>query len=128
MQEQLAVAAIHEEALPATDLAVRLSQTGLNLATENITTDGKKFINNGKVIIYIDNQSGGARTITVQTPAVVEGDLTVQERTISVPDTEQRYIGKLTPSTYNQPSGADAGMVYVDADTATSVSIAAIQP
>lgn len=105
-----------------------VTQTGLNLATENITTDGKKIPNNGSLIIFIDNQSGGARTITVQTPLSLEGDLTVQERTINVPNTEQRYIGKLTPSTYNQQSGADAGMVYVDADTATSVSIAAIQP
>lgn len=105
-----------------------VAQTGLNLSVENITTDGKKIPNNGKIVVMITNNSGGARTITFQTPAVVEGDLTVQERTVSVPNTETRYIGKLTPSTYNQPSGADAGMVYVDADTATSVDIAAFQP
>ena len=105
-----------------------IPQTGLDPVFEAITVDGKKIPNNGKVIIMIKNGSGGTRVITVQTPAVVEGDLAVAERVIgAILTTEDRLIANLTPSTYNQPSGVDAGMVYIDADVDTSVTIAAFQ-
>jgi len=103
-------------------------QTGLDLVFEAITVDGKKIPNNGKVIIVIRNGSGGTRTVTIQTPAVVEGDLAIGERIIgSILTTEDRYIANLTPGTYNQQSGADAGSLFIDVDTDTSVTIAAMQ-
>jgi hypothetical protein len=98
--------------------------TGLELLTEAITTDGKQFPNQGSEYVYIQNDSGATRTITFQTPLLIDGDLTVAERTVSVETAEFRLVSNLTPSTYNQPTGADAGQVYVDADVATSVVIA----
>ncbi len=112
-----------------TDLASiqSIAQAGLNPSFEAAQTDGHMVANDGKLFIVVKNGSGGAINVTLQTPAVVEGDLAVGERIVSIPASGERWIGRLTPSTYNQATGADAGKVYIDYAATTSMTVGAFR-
>ncbi len=88
--------------------------------------DGHKFTNTDRHFLHVKNGGGGATVCTVQTPKTVDG-LAVAELIVSIAAGEERMIGPFPPGTYNQPSGADAGMVYVDFDVLTTVTLAAIK-
>jgi hypothetical protein len=72
------------------------------------------------VHLWVNNASGGARTVTLVTPETVEGALTVQDRAITVA-VGLREIP--VPSRYND---ATTGLATVTVDNATSVTWGAI--
>lgn len=77
--------------------------------------DGHKFDNRGEEILAISNGGAGAHTVTVQTPRTV-GGLSVSEQTNTIAAGATEYMGPFAPGTFNQPSGADRGKVFVDYD------------
>jgi hypothetical protein len=89
---------------PQTALVTGLAPT-LNIP---VATDGDSFANNGKVIVVAHN--GGAElTVTIDTPGVVDSDLAVAQRTVTVPvmsGSAVPYIfGPFPTSVYNQSTG-----------------------
>ena len=95
-----------------------LDRSGLvpTMTTAN-KTDGNKFVNDGKTIIYVYAHST-APTITIQTPGSVDG-LAIADRTVSVTASDRKFIGPFPPSQYNQ--GDDE--VYIDVDNQCQVAI-----
>ena len=79
----------------------------------------------GRTFLYVDNASGSAVTVTVQTPGGVE-DLALADRTVSVAAGARKMI-PLTMTAYRQPTGSvDAGRAYVDYSSVTSVTRAVV--
>ncbi len=77
-------------------------------------------------ILLVQNDSGGAITVTVQTPGDVEG-LAVAENIVSVGAGAMAAIN-LDARTYERPvsAGTDVGKVYVDYSAVASVTRAVI--
>ncbi len=107
----------------------KIINTGLNPAGVAPTiTDGDGFVNNGNVFIQVVNGNAGAVIVTIdayptgnQTPK--PDDLTVTDRTVSIPAGETRLIGPFPPSIYNRPAD---GKVKVTCDVVALTTIAAI--
>jgi len=110
-----------------TPITVSLSNA-VDLASESeaANADGEKFYNSGKTLLYVANANAVTRTVTVQTPRTVDG-LAVAEHTQEVAQDETMVIGPFPRDTFNQTSGDDAGMVYVDFDAVTDLTVAAIE-
>lgn len=96
-----------------TDPAGILDPTAVDVALH--ATDGAMFTNNGDTRVWVNNTGAGAHNITAVTPRTVEG-LAVADRTYVVPAGKTAIIGPFDPNTFNQPSGADAGKVYLNSD------------
>ncbi len=113
-----------------TDLptATAVSQAGsVNPTFTAAIADGHMIANDGKLWLEVRNDDASSKTITIQTGAVVQGDLAVADRTMVVGAGQVGYIGFFAPSDYNQPSGTDAGKIYIDYSATTSVTICAFR-
>jgi hypothetical protein len=80
--------------------------------TNTASADGISFANTGREMVLLENDTEGAVTVTVQTPAEIDGDLAIAERTLSVASGAIATIGPFSKQYYNQSDGA----VYVDFD------------
>src|SRR4051812_22189537 len=60
--------------------------------------------NDGDVVVEVISTDAGAQTVTLVTPGTVSG-LAIADQVVAVPAGATRYIGKLSPATYNQPDG-----------------------
>lgn len=107
----------------------KVLSAGLNATYTAATVDGHAFDNAGEdVIIHIKNDGAGAVVLTVQTPMTQDG-LDVAERTVSVPASEDRFVGPFRRNVYSK---VDSTLnipvaVWIDTDTQTSVTYAALQ-
>jgi hypothetical protein len=78
-----------------------------------------------ETLLIVHNGSGGSVTVTVQTPADVEG-LAVAENALAVGAGDYAMV-RLATGVYGRPVGsADAGKVYVDYSAVTSVEVAVV--
>lgn len=100
----------------------QVTSAGLALATEPANVDGNS-IKQG-VLLQVANASAASVNVTVVTPGVVDGDLTIADRVVAVAAGATRIIGRLG-DVYRQPSD---GTVHVNYSAVTSVTVAAIQP
>ena len=109
--------------LTVVDIAI--TSNGLNLTdgTTAAIADGHKFANSGDVFFAIVNGSAGAVVVTFQTPATVAGGVTITEQTVTVAAGKTHLVGNFNKSVFNQSDG----MVYVDTDTQTDISYAAVK-
>ena len=88
-------------------------------------TDGNSFRNTGREIVHIKNDGGGTVVVTVPTPSVAGGGLTIEDKVYTLLTTEEIFIGQLDPALFNQPaSSVDAGLCYIEYDVVTSVTVA----
>lgn len=87
---------------------------------------GHMFDNSERVFVFVRNASAGATTVTIPSTFARDG-LTLPNRTVSVPASEDRLIGPVNGELHNQPSGADIGRTYVDISPITSVSFAVLR-
>lgn len=76
--------------------------------------DGHMFVNSGRCFVEVANSdSGAARTITFVTPKTLVL-LALADLTVEIPAASSRLIGPFPGDVFNQQSGADEGMVYID--------------
>lgn len=75
-----------------------------------IGTDGIAFKNDGRVLAHVVAPS--AATLTIATPATVNGDLQIDDRTFSLAIDDELLIGKFDIKYYNNADGE----VLVDSD------------
>jgi hypothetical protein len=82
----------------------------------------------GRVILSVINGGSGPCTVTVQTPGLVDGDLAVADRVVTVPVGTTPTLVPVTSAAYRQPTstGADSGRAYVDYSPITSVTRAVV--
>jgi len=103
--------------LAPTRTAVNETLTKLRTAT------GHQFANDGKVWFRVSNTNSSTGTVIISVAQLVDGDLSVTSRTITLAATGEtgaiKYIGPFPTSAYNQ-SGA---LVYIDPGTDNKVDI-----
>lgn len=82
----------------------------------------------GRTFLSVINGGGAPITVTVQTPGVVDGDLAIADRVVTVPVGTTPKLIPLTSTNYRQPVAAvaDAGKAYVDYSATTSVTRAVV--
>jgi hypothetical protein len=105
---------------PATGVGVEISMAAAN-------ADGHMFTNSGETLFLVKNDDASSKTITVPTPRTIDG-LAVADPTYVIPAGEEWCLGPFPPSTFNQPSGADQGKVYINYSATTDVTVAVIEP
>jgi hypothetical protein len=104
-------------------LAVQqIKSDGLSPVYTPATADGHAFVNDGEVALHVINGGASPVTVTIETPLTIDG-LAVSDRTITIPAGEERFVGGLSPRTYNQADGT----VFVNAAPQTSVTYAALR-
>lgn len=83
-----------------------------------IGVDGVEFKNNGKQIAHIVTPTAAAITIT--TPATVNGDLAIDDRSFSMGIDDELFVGGFSKQYYN----TEDGMVQIDSDqTDTTIAV-----
>lgn len=114
----------------AAPLATRSALTATQITTSGITetlaaanADGNKFYNNGKRFIEVYNGYTATITATFVTPGTFMG-LAIADKTVAVAASTTKYVGPFPGPLYNQLSGSDKGMVYVNYTGVTSVTVA----
>lgn len=76
-------------------------------------------ISNGRTFLWVKNGAGSPVTVTLTTPGVIDGDLAVADRAVSVTNGTEKLIGPLRPDVYG-------GVVAIAYSAATSVTVAAV--
>lgn len=106
-----------------TSLTVQeVALAGITLSFEAANADGNSFANDGNVILYVKNGDASSHTVTIPTPATV-GGMAVEDLTVSVPAGGEKVVGPFPTHVFNQ----SGGVVYVNYDAVTSVTVAAIK-
>lgn len=103
-----------------------------NLAVQQMTSAGAAItlasaagggdtadISNGRTFLWVKNGSASPITVTVTTPGVVDGDLAIADRTVTVANAGEKLIGPLNPRDYG-------GLASIAYSAATSVTVAAV--
>lgn len=93
----------------------------VNPTFDAANVDGNMFANTGEEFIIVKNGGGGGINVTIVTPKT-EAGLAIADQVIAIPAGQDGYAGPFRKDLYDQPSGADAGKVYVDYDVVTSVT------
>lgn len=75
-------------------------KTGLT-PTSNAVASSDDFANTGKIVVRVTNGSGSLLTITITSTAVIDTDLAVADRTITVANGATKFIGPFSTSTYS---------------------------
>lgn len=109
-----------------TALAVQtVVDEGIIPAYSAANVEGHYVDNDGDVILHIKNGGGAPINVTIQTGGTLMGE-PVADKVVAITNGGEKLIGPFPPALYNQPSGADAGRIYVDFSAVTSVTCAAI--
>lgn len=109
--------------ITVTDVGNQGSVDPLSGATDNgDSTNNMKFENDGRTVLYINNDTASAATVTIVSvadPAGRTGDIV-----LSIASGDASFVGPLKPSWWNQTS-TNIGDVHVDLDI--NVNIAALK-
>jgi hypothetical protein len=98
-----------------------ISLSGVTPSYAAANVDGHEFTNDGKTFLQVKNTSGSPITVTLQTPATVDG-VALADPTVSVPATTgDKMIGPFPTRAFNQ----SGGVVYVDFSAVTNVTVSA---
>lgn len=104
--------------------AVR-SSNGVDLAGVAAAGGGDTFVNNGQEVLVIRNAGGSPITLTVATPALIDG-LAVSDLTASIGAGATRMVGPFPPAWYND-TGLAGGSVALTYSGVTSVTVAVVK-
>ncbi len=86
--------------------------------------DGNSFRNTGREIVHIINGGGSTCNLTIPTPTAAPGGLLIEDKTYAILTGEEIFIGQLDTALFNQPpSSVDAGLVRLEYDFVTSVTV-----
>jgi lipoate-protein ligase B len=110
-----------------TDIApTNILATGVvdTLAAANV--DGHAISNNGLTWIEVANGAGAPINVTIQTQMTVHG-LAVADQVVAVTNGTRKKIGPFDKDAYNVQSGADAGKIYVDFSSVTTITVGAFR-
>jgi len=100
-----------------------ISRSGLEPSYSSCAGGGDEFANSGDEFIHIKNGHSSTQTVTIETPATVDG-LAVADREVAIPATSERLIGPFPSNTYND----SGGLVQLTYDSVTSLTIAILEP
>ena len=89
--------------------------------TNNAVSASDKFLNNGRTLVHVVNGGGTSLTVTIVTPAQVDG-LAVADRTVTIAAGQSRFIGPFPKNVYND----NDGYTTLEFSATTSVTCAVI--
>lgn len=104
------------------------------LATQNIVTTGlaasyaaasgggDTAVPSSTAFLHVKNGGGSSINVTIATPATVDGDLTVQDRVVAVPNGADRFIA-LPDAIFRDPT---TGLASISYSGVTSVTVAVL--
>lgn len=101
----------------ATLAAQQVSLAGLNATQNAAAGGGDDFLNNGNIILRVNNGDVSPTTVTITTPAKVHG-VAIDDPAITVPAGEFRFIGPFPPALFNNSTGKVA-LAYTNVTSVT---------
>jgi hypothetical protein len=105
-----------------TELTVQnVTRAGLEAAYDAAASGGDEFDNDGKTMLHVKN-GATACVVTIDIAKTVDGQA-VTDPTVTVPESEDRFIGPFPPSIYNDADGH----VNVSYDDESNVTVAALR-
>ena len=108
-----------------TVLAIQnVARTGLLASYTAANVDGHSVSNDGRTFLHVKN-GVTAVVVTLVIPRTIDGQAPAN-RTVTVADSTDEFIGPFPPDTYNQ-GGAVGDSIHIDFDTITNVTIAALR-
>jgi len=107
----------------ATLTAQTVVRAGLKATYASCAAEGDEFVNTGDEFIHIINAAVADQTVTIATPATVDG-LAVADRAVVITASEERMIGPFPSSTYND-SAAKVQLTY---SAVVTLTIAVLKP
>ncbi len=84
--------------------------------------NGNQFANDGRMGLHVKNAGASPTNATFLTPQVIDGDLAVPDRVVTIAAGAEKKIGPFPPSGPEGYNQAD-GNVYVDWSVGTSVTV-----
>ena len=93
--------------------------------TKNAVASSDNFVNDGRTVLHVTNGSGGSLTVTIVTPNTSDG-LAVADRTVTIPNGEERVIGPFPRSVYNDSDGNVT--VQFSATTSVTCQVLSVTP
>ena len=96
--------------------------TGLDITFEDAASGGDKCTTGDGVTLLVRNDDSTATTVTLATPEVIDGDLTVSDREVSVAASAIEAIP--VSSRYRDPATGLASITY---SKTTSLQVACIR-
>lgn len=91
---------------------------GITPAYAAANVDGHSFRNSGRTILHVKNGSVASINVTIGTPGAADG-LTLPDKVVAVPASQERMISLRNRGLYNQADG----MTYVDFSAVGSVTV-----
>jgi hypothetical protein len=99
-----------------------LDRDGLNPSFASADVGGDQFANTGKEFVYLKNDDGSSKTVTLVIQATIDGQAVIN-RTVIVAATDIMLVGPFPVGDYNDSNDV-MQLTYSDV---TSLSVAAIQ-
>ena len=83
------------------------------------------YVNTGAELVLIKNASGSPVNPVFETPATVLSEqlAIADEACTALADGAEAMYGPFPTATFNQPSGADVGKVYINVDQAVTIAV-----
>lgn len=95
----------------------------VDLGPVSAESGGDKFLNDGRVIVYVKNTNASSRTVTVVTAGVLMGSIAIADVAFAVAQNEEKVIGPFPPRYFND-SGGFVNLTY---SAVTGLTVAAIK-
>lgn len=113
--------------MPRVSVTTQLIPFAGLLPTMTAPTASNDVVDVGRVALHVINGGGSPITVTVVTPGVVDGDLAITDRVVTVPVGTTPTIIPLNSPNYRQTAASadavtDAGRAYVNYSAVTSVT------
>lgn len=82
----------------------QIDLSGLDATQNAAAGGGDEFLNNGNIILRVENGSGAPITVTAVSQATASG-LAIADAAVSVPAGGFRFIGPFPPALFNDSAG-----------------------
>lgn len=90
-----------------------LSDAGTTMTLAAASGDGHKFPNTGRELVVVTNDYTATVTLTVVTGGTA-GGIAISDVDISLTAGQSKIVGPFNTAIFNQPSGSDAGRIYLN--------------
>lgn len=100
-----------------------LDDDGITQTLAAASGDGHKFTNGGREFVVVNNGYTATVTMTVVTGGSVDGHA-IDDITVGLSAGQTKIVGPFRTSIFNQPSGSDAGQVYLNWNATVTGTVA----
>lgn len=111
-------------------MATITPQSSARVATDLVwvaatVTTGDQWVNTGNEMLLVNNASGAPINVTIPTPILADGNLTVADKVIAVGAGKIGFLGPFPRATYSD--AADSFKAKAVCSSVTSVTLAVVK-